>query len=173
MSNVVVTNLIRFFIFVFIQVLLLIDINIGGDDFPFFQIIIYPVFLILLPIRTPHALLVLIGFLTGIFVDAFYDTYGVHASACVFISYIRPFVLKIFEPKGGYNLNYSPTKNRFGFTWFSYYAGTMMIAFLFFYFSVDAFTFFYLDQIFLKTFFSFLISTLIIYIYIYLLDPVE
>ena len=173
MSNVVMTNVLRFLAFVFIQVLILKDINIGGQSFNYINIIIYPLFLILLPLRTPHSILVLLGFLTGIFVDAFYDTYGIHASAAVFTGFIRPYVLQIFSPKGGYNLNFSPTKNRFGINWFLAYCSMMLFLHLFFYFSVDAFTFYYLDEIFLRTVSTFLISMLIILIYKYLLHPVE
>jgi len=173
MSNVVMTNVLRFFALVFIQVLILKDINIGGQSFNYINIIIYPLFLILLPLRTPHSVLVLLGFLTGIFVDAFYDTYGIHASACVFTGFIRPYILRILSPKGGYNLNFSPTKNRFGINWFFGYCSAMLFLHLFFYFSVDAFTFYFLDEIFIRTISTFLISLFIILIYKYLLDPVE
>ncbi|MFT5164816.1 MAG: hypothetical protein ACI8P3_000039 [Saprospiraceae bacterium] len=173
MSNVVMTNLLRVLALVFIQVLILKDINIGGQSFNYINIIIYPLFLILLPLRTPHAVLVLLGFLIGIFVDAFYDTYGVHASAAVFAGFIRPYILTIFAPKGGYNINYSPTKRRFGLNWFLTYCSTMLFLHLFFYFSVDAFTFYFIDEILLRTISTFIISMLIILIYIFLLDPEE
>jgi hypothetical protein len=173
MSNVVMTNLLRFLVLVFVQVLILKDINIGGQSFNYINIIVYPLFLILLPLRTPHSLLVLLGFLLGIFVDAFYDTYGVHASACVFAGFIRPYVLMIYAPKGGYNINYSPTKRRFGLNWFLGYASTMLFLHLFFYFSVDAFTFYYIDEILLRTVSTSIISMLIIIIYTFLWDPEE
>lgn len=173
MSNVVLTNVLRFITLVLIQVLILKNINIGGSNFNYINIIIYPLFLILLPLRTPHSVLVLLGFLIGIFVDAFYDTYGVHASASVFLGFVRPYVLQVFSPKGGYNLNFSPTKNRFGLNWFLGYGSTMLFLHLFFYFSVDAFTFYYIDEIFLRTVSTFMISMIIILIYKFLLDPVE
>lgn len=173
MSNVVFTNIIRFIAFVLIQVLILKDINIGGQSFNYIHIIIYPLFLILLPLRTPHSVLVLLGFLLGIFIDAFYHSYGIHASACVFIGYIRPYVLALFSPKGGYNPNYSPTSHRFGFNWFLGYAGTMLFLHLFFYFSVDAFTFYYIGEIAIRTISSFIVSLVIILIYQLIFNPKE
>ena len=173
MSNVVMTNLLRFLAFAFIQVLILKDINIGGQSFNYIHLIIYPLFLILLPFRTPHTVLILLGFLIGIFVDSFYDTFGVHASASVFLGFVRPYVLQLFAPKGGYNLNYSPTKKRYGINWFLTYCSTMLFLHLFFYFSVDAFTFYYIDKIFLRTVSTFIISMLIILIYTYVMDPEE
>jgi len=173
MTNVVMTNLIRFFVLALIQVLILKDINLGGQSFNYIDIIIYPLFIILLPLRTPHSILVLLGFVLGIFIDSFYDTYGVHASAAVFTGFIRPYILKLFEPKGGYNLNYSPTKRRYGFNWFIGYCATLFFIHLLFYFSIEIFTIVYIDKIFLNTVFTFMISMVIILIYTFLLDPIE
>ncbi len=173
MSNLVMTNVLRFLALVLIQVLILKNINIGGQSFDYIHLIIYPLFLILLPLRTPHSILVLLGFLIGLCIDAFYDTYGIHASASVFTGFIRPYVLKLFEPKGGYNLNYSPTKRRLGFNWFLFYCSTMLVVHLFFYFSVDAFTFYYFYEITLRTISTFILSMLIILIYKFVFDPEE
>ena len=173
MSNVVMTQIVRFITLVLIQVLLLKNLNPGGEGFNYIHLIIYPLFLILLPLRTPHTVLVFLGFLLGLSIDIFYDTWGIHASAGVFTGYIRPFVLSLFEPKGGYNINYSPTKRRFGINWFLGYCSTMLFAHLFFYFSVDAFTFYYIDKILLRTISTFFISMIIILAYKYTFDPEE
>ncbi len=173
MSNIVATNGLRFIIFVLIQVLVLKGIDIGGANFNYISIIIYPLFIILLPLRTPHSILVLLGFLLGMCIDIFYDSYGIHASASVFSGYIRPYVLRLFAPKGGYNLNYSPVANRYGFNWFIAYAATMLFLHLFFYFSVDAFTFYYISDIALRTISTFIISLLIIIVYQVIFNPKE
>jgi hypothetical protein len=173
MSNIVATNILRFIVFVLIQVLLLKDINIGGKDFNYISIVIYPIFIFLLPLRTPHSILVLLGFLLGISIDIFYDSYGIHASASVFSAYIRPYVLRLFAPKGGYNINYSPVVFRYGFNWFLAYVSTMLFLHLFFYFSVDAFTFYYIDEIALRTISTFIISLIIIILYQFIFNPKE
>lgn len=173
MSNVVFSNIFRFLGLVLVQVLIFKKIVIGGDSFNYVSLFIYPLFLILLPLRTPHAVLVLLGFLIGIVVDAFYDSYGVHASAGVFIGFIRPFVLSIIAPKGGYVQNSSPTKRRLGTNWFLGYSSIILFAHLFFYFSVEAFTFYYIVDIILKTIFSFLFSIIIIMLYQFIFDPLE
>ena len=173
MSNIVATNILRFLVFVLVQVLLLKNIDIGGVNFNYISIIIYPLFIFLLPFRVPHALLILLGFLIGISVDIFYDSFGVHASASVFSAWIRPGVLRLFTPKGGYNLNYSPVPDRYGFNWFLAYVATMLFAHLFFYFSVDAFTFYYIDKILLRTISSFIISLGVIILYQVIFNPKE
>jgi hypothetical protein len=127
----------------------------------------------LLPLRTPHSVLVLLGFVIGVVIDAFYNSYGVHASACVFIGFIRPFVLKLIEPKGGYLQNSSPTKRRLGTSWFFIYSSIILFIHLFFYFSVEAFTYYYIGDIILKTVSSFLFSIIIITLYQFIFDPLE
>ena len=173
MSNVVFSNILRFFGLVIVQVFIFKKIVIGGSSFNYVSIIIYPIFLMLLPLRTPHSLLVLLGFAIGILVDAFYDSYGVHASASVFIGFIRPFVLNLLEPKGKYTQNTSPTKRRLGASWFFIYSSTILFAHLFFYFSVEAFTFYYIGDIIIKTVSSFLISIIIVTLYQFIFDPLE
>jgi len=173
MSNVIFSNILRFFGLLIVQVLIFKKIVIGGSEFIYVSLIIYPLFLILLPLRTPHSILVFLGFVIGVLVDAFYDSYGVHASASVFVGFIRPYVLKIIEPKGGYMLNSSPTKRRLGPSWFFIYSSIILFAHLFFYFSVEAFTFHYIGDIILKTVSSFLISIVIIMLYQFIFDPLE
>lgn len=173
MSNIVFANILRFFGLVFVQVFIFKKIVIGGSNFNYISLIIYPIFLMLLPLRTPHSVLVFLGFLIGIVIDAFYNSYGVHASACVFVGFIRPLVLNMLEPRGKYTQNTSPTKKRLGANWFFVYSSTILFAHLFFYFSVEAFTYYYIGEILLKTVSSFLISIVIVMLYQFIFDPME
>ena len=171
MNSTTFANALRFVGLVILQVLILKRFAMGWDERHYFQIILYPLFILLLPIRTPHTLLVFLGFLIGITIDMFYVSPGVHASASVFTAFIRPIVLSSIEPRGGYNVNYSPTKNRFGLTWFLTYSSILLFAHLFFYFSVEAFTFYYIIDILLRTLASFIISMIFIIMYQFLFDP--
>ncbi len=173
MSSAVLSNVLRFFGLVIVQVLILKKIAVGGSSFNYVSLIIYPLFLMLLPLRIPHSILVLLGFVTGIAVDAFYDSYGIHASASVFAGFIRPYVLNILEPKGGYLQNISPTKQRMGLNWFAVYASVMLFAHLLFYFSIEAFTYYYIGEILLKTISSFILSMILIILYQFIFDPLE
>lgn len=171
MNSTFLSNGARFLGLLLLQVLVLKRISFEFEDFNYINVIVYPVFILLLPIRTPHALLVFLGFLIGFSVDVFYDSLGVHASAGAFSAWIRPYVLSILEPRGGYNINHSPTKHRFGFVWFFQYALIIMLAHLAFYFSVEAFAFKYFITIILKTISSFLISMIFVIMYQFLFDP--
>lgn len=171
MSNLVLNNIFRFLVLVFLQVLLLKDLELGGKSFNYIQVYIYPVLLFLLPIKINRSYLLLIGFFLGLLVDVFYNSLGVHASACVFSAYLRPIILNGLEPRGGYNESYSPTKYRMGNTWFFRYLAMMLGLHFFFLFSVEEFSFAYIQSILLKTISSFIVSFVLIGIYAFLSNP--
>jgi len=173
MNSIIAGNVLRFLGLVVIQGLVFKNIGVGWDKFPYLHIVIFPVFIMLLPMRMPKALVILLGFAIGIVVDFFYNSLGLHASAAVFTAYVRPFVLNILEPRSGYNVNYSPTAARMGFGWFLQYAGILLFVHLFFYFSVEAFTFVYIVDILLKTLVSFVVSMIFVTIYKLLFNPLD
>lgn len=126
MSNIVFINIVRFLALYFLQVLILRPLSIGWEGFFYFNAHIYPLFILLLPLRISKPAMLLLAFLIGIAVDMFYDTPGMHAASLVFMAYARSYVLSYLEPREGYNVNYSPTKKRFGLTWFFQYASIMI-----------------------------------------------
>jgi hypothetical protein len=173
MNSTIYQNLLRFLGLVVFQGLVFKNIGENWDGFPYLHIFIYPVFLLLLPINIPSPLTLALGFLLGISVDFFYNTLGVHASASVCSAFLRPYVLRFLEPRNGYNINYSPTIARVGAGWFVRYASLLLTIHLFFYFSVEAFTFVYIADILLKTLVSFVISLVFVLIYQLIFNPLE
>ncbi len=174
MNSIIIANALRFFGLVILQVLILKRVTLGSTDgFNYVQILLYPLFLMLLPFRTPRWMGVLLGFSIGFLVDIFYGSLGVHAAAGTFTGFIRPFVLDILAPKAGYVVSASPTMHKLGTNWFLRYSALMTFLHLFFYYSVDAFTFVYIADILLKTIFSFIFTMVFVVIYQYLLDPQE
>lgn len=118
MVRLLARNIIRFFVVVLIQVLLLDNIMLGGYLNPYF----YIVFILLMPFETPRWLLLISAFLLGITVDLFSNTLGMHTAATVFMAFIRPWVLSIFAPRDGYETDSFPRIYYYGFTWFMSYA---------------------------------------------------
>lgn len=173
MNNVIIANIIRLIGLVLLQGLVLRNIGAGWDEFTYLQVILHPLFILLLPLRTPTALILLLAFICGIAVDGFYSSLGIHASASVFIALARPAVLKMLQPHNGYNINDSPTAARWGFAWFIRYAAIMFALYLFWYFSVEAFTFVYLGDILLKTLVSFIVTMIFVVVYQVILNPVD
>ena len=171
MNRVVLINGLRFIFLLLIQTLILRSVTFDWYNFGFVHILIYPLFILLLPIKTPRALVLSLAFLMGIGVDMFYDSLGVHASALVFTAYMRNVIMKILEPYGGYNVEDSPTIRNFGVGWFFTYSAILMFVHIFFYFCVEAFSFVYIFEIMMNTIFSFAISIIIIFIVELILRP--
>jgi len=165
MSNIILTNIFRFIFLIFLQVVIFKQIVIGDGYWLSFHFYVYPLFLLLLPLNTPRSLVVLLGFLTGLTVDFFYDTLGVHTAAATFTGFVRPTVINWLSPKGGYNINFSPTRARMGFPWFTRYMSILLFLHLFFYFSVEFFTFAYLGEIMKNSISSFIASGMVILIH--------
>ncbi len=158
MSGLVSVNGIRFLVLLLIQVLIFKRLNPGIESFNYLHVIFYPLFIMLLPLRTPKGLVLLLAFLMGLAVDIFYNSPGVHAGASVFTGFLRGMVLHRMEPRGGYNVNFSPTKARMGTRWFATYSALLLIGHLIFYFSLEAFTFAQFGALVLRVLVSYVIS---------------
>lgn len=171
MNNDFLKNIVRIILVVLIQVLILKRLNLSIGSFNYIHILFYPILIMILPLRISKPVLLLIGFAIGLTVDLFYDSLGVHASASVFLAYIRPYILNIFEPRGGFSVNISPTKHSLGIYWFIRYAAAMLLIHLVFYFSMEVFTLVYLKEIILRTLFSFIFSFAFIMLYKLLFNP--
>jgi hypothetical protein len=96
-------NIIRFGIFILVQVYILFKIpHLHRYITPY----LYYLFILWLPFSVPRFWLLVIGFLTGLSLDYFTQTPGLHAAACVLIAYIRPFIINILLPKDSSEFNY-------------------------------------------------------------------
>jgi hypothetical protein len=61
--------------------------------------------------------LLITGFITGMALDFFTMTPGLHAAACVLVAYARPFVINILTPKETSEFNYrEPSPKSLGWT---------------------------------------------------------
>lgn len=123
MVNEIIRNILRFMLLVLVQVLLINNIELGRFINPF----IYVLFIIVLPFETPKWLVLIAGFILGITIDAFQDTAGMHAAACVFMAYVRPGILKLFSPRDGYEFGTQPTVQYLGLPWFLSYSGILIL----------------------------------------------
>lgn len=172
-SSIIVISAIRFAILLLFQVFILKSISLGWQGNIYMHIIVFPLFIFLLPIRTPRAVVMLLAFALGLAVDVFYDSPGLHASAAVFSAFVRPMVIKLLEPREGYNVNYSPTKARLGFRWFWRYAAIMLLLHLVFYFSMLEFSPVFIADILLKTIFSFIASYAFMLMIVFVFNPLD
>ena len=123
MSDAIIANVLRFIGLFLVQVLILKNIDINTS---YVNLYIYPLLLIMLPIRINKLALLFIAFFLGLLVDLFYMTPGVHAAASVLIAFLRPALCDAMEPRGGYNQNHSPNKYNFGMGWFLQFSSILM-----------------------------------------------
>lgn len=164
-------NLLRLVFILVLQILVLkrIDINVG--NFNYLHLLIYPLFIMLLPINTPKTVVIVMAFFYGMFIDLFYDSPGVHAGALVLMAYVRSFLLKILEPTEGYTGDSTPTIFRMGVAWFIVYAAILLFIHHIVYFSLDAFSYVFIVEILLRTIFSFIMSLIILMIVMFITNP--
>ncbi len=96
-------NIARFAFFILVQVYLLNKIP---HLHRFITPYIYYLFLLWLPFSVSRQWLLVIGFLTGLTLDYFTMTPGLHAAACTLIAYVRPFLIGILTPRDTSEFNY-------------------------------------------------------------------
>lgn len=78
----------------------------------------YILIILLLPIGIPNLLLYTLAFLTGLCVDSFYDTMGIHAAACVAMAFFRIFFFKITLEVDLIDSFLTPMLGEMNFKWF-------------------------------------------------------
>jgi len=121
-SVIVITN---FLVFITLQVLVFKNFVLFDVGFSF----VYLIFLLLLPLEIGFLAVMLLGFGTGLIVDIFYNTLGIHASASVLLTFLRPFWAKVITPRSGnYEVNVLPTVQAYGASWFITYALPLLFA---------------------------------------------
>jgi len=135
MIEIVQRNIVRFFVLILFQGLVLNTINLGGYLNPY----VYILFILLIPFETPKWFLLISGFLIGLAIDMFESSLGIHASAMVLMAFARPSVLQYFAPRDGYEARTFPRIYYYGFTWFLKYSAIMVSIHHIMYFFMEAF----------------------------------
>ncbi len=152
MINLFLRNIGRFLFLVLFQVLVLDNIQLGGYLIPY----MYVLFILLMPFETPGWLLLVSAFFLGFSIDLFEHTPGVHASATVFMAFLRPSVLKIISPREGYEPNSYPRIHYYGISWFLQYSAILVFSHHLFLFYIEVFAF----SGFFNTFFRIILSSI-------------
>lgn len=137
MIKLVSSSFFRFALLVLFQVLILNNLNLGIYLTPF----VYVLFLILLPFDTADWAVLLLGFFLGLTLDMFTDTLGLHATACVFMAYLRKNTLRFISPREGYEGGKKPNFRDMGISWFLIYSGILVFAHHFILFFAESFRF--------------------------------
>lgn len=120
-----VRNILRLTVFLLVQVFVL-------NKVPFLHQFIVPylyfLFILWLPFSIHRLGLLVIGFFTGLFLDYFTLTPGLHAAACTLIAYARPLVINVLIPKDKDEFNFrEPSPKAMGWAPYSVYAVVLTV----------------------------------------------
>jgi rod shape-determining protein MreD len=132
----IIKNVFRLLIFVMLQILVFNNIRFLGYINPY----VYVIPILMLPFQTPVPAAMIFGFSSGILVDMFQNSAGMHAGAAVLMAYSRTFVLRIFSPREGYDLATAPTLYSLGIGWYLPYSTLLILIHHSFYFLAEAFS---------------------------------
>lgn len=122
------------------------------------HVMIYPMLIIALPFDLKPVWLMLIALLLGFTIDAFNNTYGLHASSAVFIAYLRPTLMKFISPKDGYDTLLRPNIKDMGFKWYATILIILIALHHLWFFVFESFNLYDFGYILLKTVLSTVVS---------------
>jgi len=91
MNKRILIPLIQFVLLVLAQVIVFNNINLLGYINPY----PYILFLLLYPFTANRSVLLIVAFASGLIMDVFGDSGGIHAAACITLAYLRPVALRI------------------------------------------------------------------------------
>lgn len=148
-----------------VQLPLVHRITLFDKAFGFF----YVGFLLLLPRTLSRSYLMVIGFLTGLIVDVFTNTPGIHASACVGIMFSRNFWLNVVnnDSQELTNLNVSTLKK----SGMLYFLFPLVFVHHFLIFVIENGGFHLFGMVLSKVVFSAIFSTAVIFVINFVISP--
>jgi rod shape-determining protein MreD len=101
---------------------------------------LYILFIIALPVRLPRWISLLIAFATGMIIDTFSNTHGMHTFALVLITFLRTGIIDLFISIEDGN-NPTPTFYTFGMNAYIKYVVLMVLIYHIAFFTLEAFSF--------------------------------
>jgi cell shape-determining protein MreD len=145
------------------QVLVFSNINFS----PFINPYIFPLFVLLLPFETPRIVLMILGFVSGLILDSFLGSIGMHAATGLLLGFLRPFLISVITPKGT-EFEISPNIFAQGISWFVIYLGVSTFIYLTAYFIIEAGTFYNFFLLLAKIIASLIVSLVIMISLLYI-----
>lgn len=141
------------------QVFILNNIQLYGYLNPY----LYVLFILTLPPNIGRINLLIWGFVSGMIIDIFENSGGVHTSATLLLAYFRPFILNLTAPRADEELPRISLWTMGSTRFFTYITIGVFIHHLWL-FAVEAFSIREVFSIFSRTFISVPITLLLIYI---------
>lgn len=133
--KLIITQLIRFILFILAQTWVFNQLEIGFG----IQVMVYPLFLMLLPFETSVFVLLILAFAMGLSIDSLSNTYGLHTSSLLLVAYMRPIIFGIFSPREGYDSLKESSVFEMGQRWFVSVFGLLLIIHHLWFFTIEMF----------------------------------
>ena len=108
---------------ILLQILLFNNIQFSGYVNPY----VYIMIILLLPALTPPWLLLVVAFITGLIIDLFSGSPGMHTSATLLAGFSRPYVLRVISPRDGYESGSDLSMRAYGVRWFFIYTAAIVL----------------------------------------------
>ena len=165
MNSTLLVNILRFILLLALQITIFNNMNFLGFILP----LPYILFIILYPVNSNRASLLISSFFLGLIMDLFSNSGGLHTTACLILAYYRPYLFKFaFGVSYEYQtikLNESLTPERFTFILLA------VIIHHFTLFILEAFQVNFILEILLRTILSTVFTIISCIIIIYLIKP--
>jgi rod shape-determining protein MreD len=136
-------------VLVLLQLLVFNNIQFSGFVNPY----VYIMIILILPAGIPSWLLLVVSFFTGLIIDLFSGSPGMHTSATLLAGFARPYVLRLIAPRDGYELGSELSIQAYGFRW--YFTFTVVIVL------IHHITLFYIEVFRLADFFRTLLRVIL------------
>lgn len=158
MNSTLLANIGRFIILIFLQVLILNNINFAGYINPY----LYILFILLFPFTGNQSLFLFLAFLLGLSIDIFEDSGGINATACLVAAFLRPYLLRfsfgISYDHQNIRLSNAPVGAKLS------YVALMVLIHHFILFSLEMFSLTHIILILKKTLFSGIFTIILVYL---------
>ena len=138
--NPITRYIIKLVFVILLQVVALKNLELGFANWwitPF----VYFVIILDLPVKFSPLLAMLLGLAFGFVIDVFYDTYGLHASAGVFLAFLRYYLAGIMMPRDGFDTGSAMTMRNIGTIKYIVFIAILAIGYHLWFFAFEAFTF--------------------------------
>lgn len=164
MNRKLIGNIARFILLVLAQIFIFNKIQVSGYINPQ----VYVLFILMLPFEISGFWLLTLAFITGLSIDFFQHTPGMHAAATVTLAFLRPGIIRLVGKKDDIEPWQYPNVRDAGHVWFLAY--TLILVFLhhLFLFFLEVFRLAEFFQTLLKVAINTALTTLIIMVIQYL-----
>ena len=152
---------IQFLILFFLQVLVINNLELSFYINPY----IFPLFILSLPLKTSRPALLFIAFGSGLLMDFFCNSGGMHAAALTWLAYMRPYIYQSLSPRSNIDMDEILHVKAMGLSSFFYYSIILLFLHHFLFFFLEAFSF----SNFFLTLFKVILSTAVTTILIVIL----